>query len=118
MASLQILSGTNDWKEFVLESDRTTLGRNPQCDVVIAEASVSREHACIVRDKDRFCIEDLQSRNGTFVNNQQIAGRTFLNHNDRIRICDFRPHFHDPARLKPLPAEFKADRVVDMEDDI
>jgi serine phosphatase RsbU (regulator of sigma subunit)/pSer/pThr/pTyr-binding forkhead associated (FHA) protein len=89
MPSLHILKGANQGATVPLEADRLVIGRNPECDVVIPLTSVSREHAQIVRAQGRYLIEDLQSRNGTFVNNQAIAARTPLNNNDRIRICDF-----------------------------
>src|SRR5262245_5607615 len=76
MASLHILKGMNEGQRIQLEGERSTLGRNPDCAVVIPITSVSREHAVIVRQAGRFYIEDLQSRNGTFVNNQQINSRT------------------------------------------
>jgi serine phosphatase RsbU (regulator of sigma subunit)/pSer/pThr/pTyr-binding forkhead associated (FHA) protein len=104
MASLRVLKGPNQGTLITLDQDKTVLGRNPDCTVVIPITSVSREHAQILRSQDRFFILDLQSRNGTFVNNQQIAGRTELQHNDRIRICDFLASFQT-SELPPLPPE-------------
>jgi serine phosphatase RsbU (regulator of sigma subunit)/pSer/pThr/pTyr-binding forkhead associated (FHA) protein len=91
MASLHIVKtpGSNQGTVLPLEVDRFILGRNPDCGVVIPVTSVSREHAQIVRIQGRFHIEDLQSRNGTFVNNQAISNRVTLRDGDKIRICDF-----------------------------
>src|SRR5262245_29827670 len=105
MPSLQILKGVNEGQRIPLEGERFTLGRNPDCQVVIPITSVSREHAIIFRQQGRFYVEDLQSRNGTFVNNQQINARTLLHHNDRIRICDFLAAFVDTSSTLPLPKE-------------
>ena len=105
VATLQILKGANQGQQVALAGDRMVLGRNPDCHVVIPVTSVSREHAHILRVQDRFYIEDMQSRNGTFVNNQPITARTQLKHNDRIRICDFVAAFCNPSELPPLPAE-------------
>lgn len=102
-ASLHILKGTNPGERVALNKDRMVLGRNPECDVVIPVTSVSREHAQIVRVQGKFFIEDLQSRNGTFVNNTQVTVRTPLKPSDRVRICDFVAEFQDAA-LPPLPA--------------
>jgi serine phosphatase RsbU (regulator of sigma subunit)/pSer/pThr/pTyr-binding forkhead associated (FHA) protein len=105
MASLQFDTGMNEGQKLTLEGgERYSFGRNPDCQVVIPETSVSREHAQILRIQGRYYIEDLKSRNGTFVNNQRINSRTLLNNNDKIRICDFQATFHDSATL-PLPAE-------------
>jgi serine phosphatase RsbU (regulator of sigma subunit)/pSer/pThr/pTyr-binding forkhead associated (FHA) protein len=105
MASLQVLKGMTEGQRIPLDGDRYTLGRNPDCQIVIPITSVSREHAAIVRRQGRYYIEDLQSRNGTFVNNQQIAQQTLLHHNDRIRICDFLAAFLDTSSTLPLPKE-------------
>src|SRR3954466_6724355 len=92
MASLHILKGANEGTFIPLEGD-IVLGRNPACGIVIPLTSVSREHAQILRVHGRYFIEDKQSRNGTFVNNQAITARTALKHNDKIRICDFQATF-------------------------
>jgi serine phosphatase RsbU (regulator of sigma subunit)/pSer/pThr/pTyr-binding forkhead associated (FHA) protein len=107
----------NEGQRLALDSDRNTLGRNPDCQVVIPVTSVSREHAQILRIQGRFYIEDLKSRNGTFVNNQQINSRTLLHNNDLIRICDFQAMFQDSSTL-PLPAELtKQDEEPEEQDD-
>jgi sigma-B regulation protein RsbU (phosphoserine phosphatase) len=102
MASLHIVKGLNQGQQVPLDQERISLGRNPDCHVVIPVTSVSREHARITRVQGKYYIEDLQSRNGTFINNQQITNRTLLKHNDHIRICDFQATFLDSA-LPPLP---------------
>ncbi len=98
MPSLQILKGPNEGSVIPLEGDRFVLGRNPDCGVVIPVTSVSREHAQILRVQGKYFIEDKQSRNGTFVNNQAINARTALKNNDRIRICDFIAAFVDQVQ--------------------
>src|SRR5215510_15988778 len=102
MPSLHILKGANQGATVPLAKDRFVIGRNPECDVVIPITSVSREHAQILRVQGRFHIEDMQSRNGTFVNNIQIGSRTQLKNNDRVRICDFLAVFLDAD-----PREFR-----------
>jgi phosphoserine phosphatase RsbU/P len=96
MPYLRILKGANEGTDIPLDGERFILGRNPDCAVVIPITSVSREHAQILRIAGQFFIEDKQSRNGTFVNNQQITARTILTNNDRIRICDFIAAFIGP----------------------
>lgn len=96
MPKLHVLKGVNEGDSIPLDGDKFVLGRNPDCDIVIAATSVSREHAQIVRVHNRYYIEDKQSRNGTYINNQAITTRTPLQHNDKIRICDFQAAFLDP----------------------
>src|SRR5262249_31868445 len=99
MAYLYVLKGANANESIALEKDRILLGRNATCDIVFPanDFAVSREHACIVRVANQFFIEDLGSRNGTFLNNQPVTTRTPLNDNDRVRICDFVYSFHNPS---------------------
>jgi serine phosphatase RsbU (regulator of sigma subunit) len=95
MPSLHVLKGDNEGAVVPLERDRTVLGRDRECcDVVIPPTSVSRIHATIFRVHGRFYLADgdgdkVQSRNKTFLNNQQVTARTPLKNNDVIRICDF-----------------------------
>jgi sigma-B regulation protein RsbU (phosphoserine phosphatase) len=95
MPSLHILKGANEGALIPLDGERFVIGRNPECGVVIPATSVSREHAHILRIQGRYFIEDLKSRNGTFVNDKAVTGRTLLKNNDRIRICDFLAAFLD-----------------------
>jgi sigma-B regulation protein RsbU (phosphoserine phosphatase) len=114
-ASLQIVKGATPG-EVSLTQDCVILGRSPECHVVIPVTSVSREHAHIVRVGGQFFIEDQKSRNGTFVNDEQVKQRRLLKDNDKIRICDFQATFHD-AR-KPLPEVFaKEEKEEEQEDE-
>jgi serine phosphatase RsbU (regulator of sigma subunit)/pSer/pThr/pTyr-binding forkhead associated (FHA) protein len=111
MASLQILKGPNEGQVIPLDTDRFVIGRNPDCGIVIPLTSVSREHAQVVRKAGKFFIEDKQSRNGTFVNNQPVNALTALKNNDRIRICDFIACFLDQST--PAAAEAGEDDSED-----
>src|SRR5260221_12808070 len=98
MASLQVIKGVNEGTAIPLNGgrDKFVMGRDPECEIHIPVTSVSRRHAQILVVQGKFFIEDMQSRNGTFVNNQAINGRTALKNNDKIRICDFVVAFADP----------------------
>src|SRR4249919_3103288 len=105
MAILQLLNATGSDKEVLLELDRMVLGRHPDCDVVLDSASVSREHAQILRDDGRYFVEDLHSRNGTFVNGKIIQGRQLLVDGDRLKICDLSFTFF---AKQPVPSSMSA----------
>jgi serine phosphatase RsbU (regulator of sigma subunit) len=107
MASLNVLKGPNPGKTFALEADEAVLGRNATCHVVLNVPAVSREHAVVRRINGQYFIEDMQSRNGTYVNNQEIKTATLLRNGDRIKICDNLFTFQDPAQLPPLPASMR-----------
>ena len=121
MAYLLVLKGQNAKQSITLEKERTVLGRNASCDVVFPanDFAVSREHACILRHQTKFFIEDMGSRNGTFLNNQQVTARQELKDNDKIRICDFLYSFHEtpPAAKPPLWADVAPEPTIDDTED-
>jgi phosphoserine phosphatase RsbU/P len=97
MAFLTAISGSGFGKQFDITKPETILGRHPECDVTIEVGAVSRQHARIHSVGDRHELEDLKSRNGTFLNGQLISGRTELHDGDLIRICDVEYSFHADA---------------------
>lgn len=56
-----------------------TIGRTPDNVLAIDNPAVSSHHACVFRDGDRFVIEDLDSTNGTFVNEKRVKRHTLQN---------------------------------------
>src|SRR5438034_5215574 len=124
MPHLMVLKGANQGDRIQLNKDRLVIGRNADCDVVLNIPAVSREHACILRIHEgrqvKYYIEDLGSRNYTYVNNQQIkkeTPRVQLQDNDRIRVCDFLCSFHDAPPPKPLPPELRPEEPEEEEHD-
>ncbi len=111
MALLQVLKGMTPGQQFTLDGDRAILGRHPDCDIVLDVGAVSRQHAQILQIDADFYVEDLKSRNGTFVNGEQIRDRHRLEDNDRIKICDLLFTFHrgkqhaQPGGIDPALAE-------------
>ncbi len=88
LAWLVPIGGERDGK--VVSLLRTTLvGADPACDVVLDSAHVSRQHARIAVGKEGFQVEDLQSQNGTFVNDTRVQGtRPNLVDGERVRFGD------------------------------
>lgn len=72
---------------WTLEQDVTTLGRGEECDLVLAERQVSRQHIRIYKKDERYFIEDLESRNGTWVNGDQLKGARPLADGDEIMLA-------------------------------
>jgi pSer/pThr/pTyr-binding forkhead associated (FHA) protein len=71
---------------FPLESDLVTIGRDADNTVILSDPQASRHHAKIARQDSRWVIQDLESANGTFVNDQQISGPEALDSGDTIRV--------------------------------
>ena len=59
-------------QEIPLNKSCVTIGRTGENDVVINNLGVSRQHARIIQDNDEYTLEDLGSRNGTILNNEEI----------------------------------------------
>lgn len=72
MAKLYILRGPEKGKSFDLEGQTVTVGRGPESDIQIQDRSVSRKHMEIIRKEEKYFIKDLESKNGTYVSNEQI----------------------------------------------
>lgn len=75
MAWLILRPGKPDEQSFELREGVNTIGRTKQNDVFVLHKSLSRQHAKLVVDGDRFEVEDLGSKNGTFVDGERIDRR-------------------------------------------
>ena len=80
-----------------LDSDRMTVGTLESNDVVVAADGVSRVHAAFERFGGSWCVRDLGSRNGTFVNGARVIGERALHPGDEIVLGRLRLLFHGPA---------------------
>jgi hypothetical protein len=63
-----------------------SIGRSPECDLMIDDPLISRQHARIWWDGNAAIFEDLGSRNGSRVNGQLVRQRTQLEHGDRVQV--------------------------------
>ncbi len=66
-----------------LLADALTIGRDPDCDVIIDDSYSSQVHARLYRDGSQHLLEDLGSTNGTYLNRQKVGNAT------AVRIGDF-----------------------------
>ncbi len=73
------------------------VGRASDCQLVIASAAVSRRHARIRRENDRFILEDLGSSNGTLLNGERLSAPAVLKDQDRISFGSVEALFVAPA---------------------
>ncbi|MDR2706134.1 MAG: SpoIIE family protein phosphatase [Planctomycetaceae bacterium] len=89
MASLQTHdSSMIGHKVFPINTDSARIGRYADCEICLDHNGVSREHARLIREKNAYYIEDLKSRNGTFLNDKQVTVKTRLHEGDLLRFCD------------------------------
>jgi FHA domain/von Willebrand factor type A domain len=74
--------------EYSLLKDEVTVGRGETNDIVIPHASVSRAHARLVKRNGSFELMDLNSTNGTFVDDRRLSGSENLANGSRVRFGD------------------------------
>lgn len=82
---LVTIYGPDLGKQYSLEQDETTIGRGTEAHVVLEMDNVSRRHARVLRRDDGFFIEDLNSTNGTYVNDLEVR-RDRLRNGDLVKI--------------------------------
>jgi pSer/pThr/pTyr-binding forkhead associated (FHA) protein len=100
------VQGLQGREVVMLEGERMTIGKNPDCDLEIGDdASVSRVHARLEPVGGGWSICDLGSTNGTFVNGVLIFGERILRDDDEIIVGRTRLHFCDRSRAGDASTE-------------
>jgi hypothetical protein len=91
-----VLFGGRNWR-VSLEADRTTIGNAAENDVSLADdPTASHLHAILERFPAGWCVTDLGSSNGTWVNGERIWAARRLRNGDEIRVGQTRLVFRDP----------------------
>ena len=86
------VGGGRAGERFALSGERTLVGRSPECDVFLDDVTVSRRHAELVQQGERFTIRDLGSLNGTFVNHRRVES-VELHDDDEVQVGKYRLTF-------------------------
>lgn len=99
ITKLIVASGKSAGRSITVKRDRLLIGRAEDCDVRPLSEDVSRRHAAVTVAADEVWVEDLGSRNGTFVNGARITGRTKLVSGDIVRVggLELKLHRESPA---------------------
>ena len=84
---LTAIAGRLKGSVFAIEDLPVVIGRETAATLCVADASISRRHSRIEKEEDQFVILDLDSLNGTFINDVPVKRRV-LQHGDRVRIGD------------------------------
>lgn len=79
------LNGNLKGQDFRLVTGKNVIGTAADCDVVLTDQFMSARHAVIRHEEGSFVLVDLDSTNGTFVNDQQVSKEELID-NDRIRL--------------------------------
>jgi DNA-binding CsgD family transcriptional regulator len=93
---VEVLSGAHSWR-FPLQTDRTTVGKATENDISLPEdPTASHLHAVLERFPAGWCVTDLGSSNGTWVNGERIWSSRRLRNGDEMRIGQTRLILRDP----------------------
>lgn len=94
---------------FPIRSPRVTIGREADNVIQLPNGRVSKHHGVILQTKEGWAIEDLQSRNGIFVNGQRTA-RAALKDGDTVKIGPYEFYFE----LNVPSDDWVPSHIIDM----
>jgi pSer/pThr/pTyr-binding forkhead associated (FHA) protein len=100
-------NGTFLDKVLPVKAGDNVVGRGSECDVFVADGSISRKHAIMSVAGDKITVRDMGSANGTFVNGQKIQDITQLRHGEVVRFgsLSFRLDLANVAAGASAPAQ-------------
>ena len=100
---LILADGFGKGQRWELGKETIIIGRHQSCDIILSDRRVSRFHARITRQGRQYVLEDLGSKNGTFVNGEALQGPWILKDGDEISIAlAFKLIFVDVGSTAPL----------------
>jgi predicted component of type VI protein secretion system len=86
VAKLVVASGKSAGRSIALKHGKLLIGRAEECDVRPLGEEVSRRHCAVVEETGGLTVEDLKSRNGTYVNGVRIATKVTVADGDIVRV--------------------------------
>ena len=89
--------GPSKGARFLIDSGEVAIGRSVDSPIFLDDVTVSRKHAVIVKDEQKFSIKDQGSLNGTYLNNQLVLNSP-LTTGDEIQIGKFHMLFVAPNK--------------------
>ena len=88
MPMLIVYEGELEGQRWIIDQNRTIIGRGTNCEIVLPERRISRQHAQIERDGGSYWLRDLGSKNRTYVNGQEMGDKPYLlKDGDEIQIA-------------------------------
>jgi pSer/pThr/pTyr-binding forkhead associated (FHA) protein len=111
-ARLVVMTQPFTGQEFILDRASLVIGRTQENDIVLNHKSISRHHAKVIRDGDRYVVVDLESANGVRVNGAEYE-RVELQSGDVVELGHVRLRFataDDPAIVDRDPFRFGGSR--------
>lgn len=84
---LYVIKGPMRGNSFPIENDSILIGRSAESDIQLRDDSISRVHARLLRNGDLFFIEDMQSRNGIWINGKRIRSGVPVQINEGLLLA-------------------------------
>lgn len=99
VGKLICLDGPQRGREVSLDKDVHSVGRSPECDIVLDDKFASRVHASIAREGNAFTVADLGSKNGVAINHQRLRDgeKVCLEDGAVVSFARTRFRFEDPS---------------------
>lgn len=115
--SLEVLSGNFIGKKFFIAEDisEATLGREEGCEFQVEEYVISRRHAKILKKEGKIILQDLESKNGTLLNNHPMKGEIELHDGDKITLGTISIVFRNPKEIKVDKIRVRTKPTVESE---
>lgn len=89
---------------WILEQEEILLGRDETCEIKLSSRWISRKHARLCLEGNRYVIDDLGSKNGVYVNGDRIYGKQVLSDGDKIQLApELDLIFVDQEATAPVP---------------
>lgn len=101
--SLSIQTNENVPKVGHFYQPEVTIGRNPDCECLVDEDSISSRHARLVYHHGQWWVEDLGSTNGTYLNNEKLLFPTVVISGDELRCGESRLVIAFPGDINNHP---------------
>jgi len=95
----KIIGFDEEVKIIIMEMQEIIIGRSHECGIHLPVNTVSRKHARVFFRNEEYCLEDLGSINGTYVNGIKVV-RCVLRNNDQIDIGEMKMLFHEDQVLE------------------
>jgi phosphoserine phosphatase RsbU/P len=86
LAKLVLTEAFKPRRSILIDKNPFTIGRAAECDLILDRSGISKRHTRVLFDGEQFSIEDLESKNGTYVNGTRIRTLTLLKHNDLVTL--------------------------------
>jgi len=95
--SLEVLNGVAEGKKILFSDDlqEVDIGRDPKCTLFIDDPVISRKHAKLIRKWGGIVLQDLESRNGSFINNEKVQEK-LLRDGDKVMLGTIKLLYRNP----------------------